>query len=243
MRTPFPNNQIPQSRIDPVSKSIIDYVQASDRTERSGDRAPGTSAYVRNNYISAGTTIIAEQQVQCQGRPGAHLQAEDLVLLRAHPGEGPVRPHRRSRSALALAGNPGYNRSDVYRISHDYTLSPTLLNRFYAGGNNWEQNHGSFATYSGAPQSQGIPTPSTGWKSKGICIPNYPDCNDDFPQVNFSNSEFTAWGVAAPNGSDNIVVEFHDDMTKTTARIRSSGATSTTTPTTTGSDCRTSRGT
>ncbi len=34
--------------------------------------------------------------------------------------------------------------------------------------------------------------------------------------MNFTNSEFTNWGVAAPNGSDNIVVEFHDDMTKTT---------------------------
>ena len=61
-------------------------------------------------------------------------------------------------------------------------------------------------------------TVSTGWKEKGICIPNYPDCNLDFPQVNFSNSEFTNWGQPAPNGSDNIVVEFHDDMTKSMGR-------------------------
>jgi hypothetical protein len=106
----------------------------------------------------------------------------------------------------------------VYRVSHDYTISPTFLNRFYAGGNNWSQNHGSFATFSGAPQAQGLITTDKGWKSQGICIPNYPDCNVDFPQVNFSNSEFTNWGQPAPNGSDNIVVEFHDDMTKTSGK-------------------------
>jgi len=86
------------------------------------------------------------------------------------------------------------------------------MNRFYAGGNNWEQNHGAFDTYSGAPLATGLQTTATGWKSKNL-HPNYPDCNDNFRRINFTNSEFTNWGVAAPNGSDNIVVEFHDDMT------------------------------
>ena len=114
-----------------------------------------------------------------------------------------------------LGGNPGYNRSDVYRISHDWTISPTFLNRFYAGGNNWQQNHGGYGTLTGTPLSWGLPTQPVGWKSKGICIPNYPDCNANFPLISFSGGEFTNWGVPLPNGSDNIVVEFHDDMTKT----------------------------
>jgi len=50
-----------------------------------------------------------------------------------------------------VAWTPGYKQSDVYRISHDWTISPTFLNRFYAGGNNCPQNHGSSATYSGGP--------------------------------------------------------------------------------------------
>jgi hypothetical protein len=214
-RTPFPNNQIPQSRIDPVSKSIIGYVQPLLQSNVSG-LVPGTTGYTRNNYLSNGTSISPNNKFSGRGDQVLTSKQKISFFFERTREQDLYGPTGAPGLPSPLAGNPGYNRSDVYRISYDYALSPTLLNRFYAGGNNWEQNHGSFATFSGAPQSQGIPTTSTGWKSKGICIPNYPDCNDDFPQVTFSNSEFTAWGVAAPNGSDNIVVEFHDDMTKTT---------------------------
>ena len=212
VRTPFANNQIPQSRIDPISQSIINYVKPLMAPNVPG-LVPGTSAYVRNNYISAGSSISPNNKYSIKGDQVLtskqrisfffeRTREQDLYGATGAPG-----------LPSPLAGNPGYNRSDVYRLSYDYTLTPTLLNRVYAGGNNWEQNHGSFATWSGSPQAQGIPTTSSDWKSKGICIPNYPDCRDDFPQINFTNSEFTSWGVAAPNGSDNIVVELHDDMT------------------------------
>ena len=212
VRTPFPNNQIPQARIDPISQEIVNYVKPLIAPNVPGLVA-GTSAYVRNNYVSAGSSISpnnkysikADQTITSKQRLSFFFERtreQDLYGPTGAPG-----------LPEPLAGNPGYNRSDVYRLSYDYTFTPTLMNRFYAGGNNWEQNHGAYDTYSGAPQAQGLPTISTGWKNK-ICIPNYPDCNDDFPQVNFTNSEFTNWGVAAPNGSDNIVVEFHDDMTK-----------------------------
>ena len=214
-RTPFSNNQIPQSRFDPISKSIIGFVQPLLQANVAG-LAPGTSAYARNNYLSAGSTIAPNNKFSAKGDQVLTSKQRVSFFFGRTRQKDLYGPTGAPGLPKPLAGNPGYNRSDVYRISHDYTISPTLLNRFYAGGNNWEQNHGSYATYSGAPQAQGIPTTPTGWKSKGICIPNYPDCNVNFPQVNFSNSEFTNWGVAAPNGSDNIVVEFHDDMTKTT---------------------------
>ena len=213
VRTPFPNNQIPQSRIDPISQEIINYVKPLLVPNVPGT-VPGTSAYVRNNYLSAGTSISPNNKYSVKGDQVLTSKQRLSFFFertREHDLFGP--DGAASSLPEPLGGNPGYNRSDVYRLSWDYTLSPTLLNRFYAGGNNWEQNHGAFDTYSGAPESQGLPTISTGWKSK-VCIPNYPDCNDDFPQINFTNSEFTNWGVAAPNGSDNIVVEFHDDMTK-----------------------------
>jgi hypothetical protein len=212
-RTPFANNQIPQSRIDPISKSIVSYVQPMLSPNVPGT-TPGTSAYVRNNYTSAGSSISPNNKYSIKGDQVLTSKQRISFFFERTRQQDLYGPTGAPGLPSPLAGNPGYNRSDVYRISHDYTISPNLLNRFYAGGNNWEQNHGSFATFSGAPQAQGIPTQPTGWKTKGICIPNYPDCNDDFPQVNFANSEFTSWGVAAPNGSDNIVVEFHDDMTK-----------------------------
>jgi hypothetical protein len=213
VRTPFPNNQIPQGRIDPITQSIINY--AKPLLVPNVAAAPGTSTYVRNNYLSAGTSISPDNKYSVKGDQIITSKQRISFFFertREHDLYGPNGAP--SALPIPLGGNPGYNRSDVYRISYDYTITPTLLNRFYAGGNNWEQNHGSYATYSGAPQAHGLQTQPVSWQSKGICIPNYPACGDDFPQVTFTNSEFTAWGVAAPNGSDNIVVEFHDDMTK-----------------------------
>jgi hypothetical protein len=210
-RTPFPNNQIPQSQFDPVAKAIMNFAQPYVQPNIPG-LVPGTSAYVRNNAVSYGTgqqpnnkySIKADQVITSKQKVAflfSRTREQDL-------GCG----NSTCTLPFPLSGNPGYNRADVYRLSYDYTLSPTLLNRLYAGGNNWRQNHGAYTTYSGAPQSDGIPTQATGWKQKGICIPNWPDCNDNFPIENFSN--FQTWGGGAPNGSDNIVVEFRDDMTK-----------------------------
>src|SRR5215471_7728757 len=210
-RMPFPDNQIPQSQFDPVAKAIAAYVQPLAQPNVPG-LVPGTSAYVRNNAISFGTSqfpnnkysIKADQVITAKQKVAFLFSRTREQDLGAGIGT-PTLP-------IPLSGNPGYNRSDVYRLSYDYTLSPTWLNRFYAGGNNWRQNHGALTTFSGAPQSDGIPTQSMGWKDRGICVPNWPDCNLNFPMENFSN--FQQWGGGAPNGSDNIVVEFRDDMTK-----------------------------
>jgi len=211
-RTPFPNNQIPQSQIDTVSKAIMAYAQPLVKPNVPGI-VPGTYGYVRNNAISYGTNqypnnkySIKADQVLTSKQKIAFLFGRTREKDLGGGNATPTLP-------IPLSGNPGYNQSDIYRISHDYTLSPTWLNRFYAGGNNWRQNHGSYTTYKDAPQSDGIPTTSTGWKEKGICVPNFPDCNMAFPIIAFQNTT-TTWGVGAPNGSDNIVVEFRDDMTK-----------------------------
>jgi Carboxypeptidase regulatory-like domain len=211
-RLPFPNNQIPQSRIDPIAKSIINYVEPILKPNVAA--VAGTSGYVRNNYTSAGSSISPNNKFSIKGDQVLNSKQRISFFFERTREQDLYGPTGAPGLPAPLSGSPGYNRSDVYRISHDWTISPTLVNRFYAGGNNWEQNHGSFGTFSGSPQSQGLQTVSTGWKEKGICIPNYPDCNLDFPQVNWSNSEFTNWGQPAPNGSDNIVVEFHDDLTK-----------------------------
>ena len=213
VRTPFPNNQVPQSRIDPVAQAILSFVQPLV-VPNVPNLQPGASAYVRNNYVSTGTTLApnnkysikADQLLTSKQRVSFFFErTREYDQLGANGPTGLPVP---------LSGNPGFNRSDVYRISYDYTLTPTLLNRFYAGGNNWEQNHASAGTTNSATQAWGLQTSSINWKQKGICIPGYPNCNADFPVISFG-SDFTSWGVAAPNGSDNIVVEFHDDMTKT----------------------------
>lgn len=213
-RTPFPNNQIPQARFDPVAVPILNYVKPLLTPNVSGLKA-GTSGYVRNNYLSNGTTIAPNNKWSAKGDQLLTSKQRMSFFFERTRQKDDFGPTGAPGLPKPLGGNPGYNRSDVYRISHDYTISPTLINRFYAGGNNWEQNHGSYSTLTGTPLSWGLPTQSDGWKAKGICIPNYPDCNAGFPQVNFGG-EFTTWGIPLPNGSDNIVVEFHDDMTKVT---------------------------
>jgi hypothetical protein len=156
VRTPFPNNQIPQGQFDPVAKAIMGYVQPLAKPNVPG-LVPGTSGYVRNNAVSYGTSqfpnnkysIKADQVITSKQRIGFLFSRTREQDLGAGIGT-PTLP-------IPLSGNPGYNRSDVYRMSYDYTISPTWLNRAYAGGNNWRQNHGAYSTFKDAPQSDGIP--------------------------------------------------------------------------------------
>ena len=104
---------------------------------------PGTSGYVRNNYISAGTTISPNNKYSVKGDQVLTSKQRISFFFERTREQDLYGPTGAPGLPEPLAGNPGYNRSDVYRLSYDYTLTPTLLNRFYAGGNNWEQNHGS----------------------------------------------------------------------------------------------------
>ena len=183
-RTPFPNNQIPQTQFDPVAKAIMGYVQPLLKPNVAG-LVPGTSAYVRNNDVSYGTPSFRTTSTASR-RDQVLTSKQRIAFLFSRTRQRIwVRQRRLRTLPFPLSGNPGYNQSDVYRISYDYTISPTLLNRFYAGGNNWRQNHGAYYHLSGAPQATEFPPQSTGWKEKGICIPNWPDCNLNFPHREF----------------------------------------------------------
>jgi hypothetical protein len=92
--------------------------------------------------------------------------------------------------------------TDVVRFSWDWSLSPTKLNRFYAGGNNWRQDHKPPQEYIG------------NWKSK-FCLGNVPDCNDNLVNL-FSGgtgNNYSTWGGQADNGSENTVYAYNDDFT------------------------------
>ncbi len=212
-RTPFPNNQIPVADFDPVAKAIVNYVQPLAQPNVAG-LIPGTSAYVRNNAISFGTAQNPDNKYSIKGDQVLTSKQKLAFLFNRTREYDTGCGNSTCTLPFPLSGNPGYNRSDVYRLSYDYTLTPTLLNRFYAGGNNWSQNHGAYTTFSGTPLATGIPTQSVGWQSKGICIPNYPACNDNLPISVFTDGSASQIGNGAPNGSDNIVVEFRDDLTK-----------------------------
>jgi hypothetical protein len=133
---------------------------------------PGTSAYVRNNYISTGTTVspsdrysfkVDETLSSKHHISFLHNRYNDQLAFGAN---GPV------GLPVPLSGALGYNRAHVYRGSWDYTISPTFLNRFYGGFNDWREDHGSPGTVTGTAMSAGLATISKGWKEQGMCIPN-----------------------------------------------------------------------
>src|SRR6185369_2837803 len=57
VRTPFPNNTIPQARFDPLSKKILDIAQSSMTSNLRKDVVPGTPAYWLENYYQNGTSV------------------------------------------------------------------------------------------------------------------------------------------------------------------------------------------
>ena len=200
-RQPFANNQIPQARFDSFSKVVMPYLQAAKPNVAA---TPGTSGYVRNNYISYGVSLTPFNKESV--KLDHYLTPKQRLAF--YFGRTEKTDTAGSLGAPGLPGllnnfQAGWRNSDVYRLSWDYTITPRLLNRFNTGGNNWRESHQNVA------QGQG-------WKDK-VCMKNVADCDVDLTLVDFGG-EFNLMSGYASNGSDNIVVEFNDDMTRISGR-------------------------
>ncbi len=202
-RQPFPNNQVPSARFDPNSVKLMQVFQGGPGgvLKANNNSRPGTSEYVRSNYlITQGVELNPWTKFDIKG---------DHIFNEKHRLSGFFGYHRIFKNpGAAGAPNqlPGYytayndsqNLSDVYRMSWDWTIRPTLLNRFYAGGNNWRESHFH-------------PNEILGnWKDK-FCLQNVPLCNNNLSGLGFS--EYTGWGGPSRNGSENTVYSFHNDLT------------------------------
>jgi hypothetical protein len=204
VRTPFANNIVPKSQFDPLTlKAIAAFQGGGGVLKPNVGASPGQLAYVRNNYIiTSGTEISPQNKYSLKG--DHNLGSKDrfsgyIGWNRTYALPGPNGPR-------TLPGNySNYNdvqrTSDVYRFSWDRTIRPNLLNRFYAGGNNWQENHDPI---------QATVKSGTHWKDK-VCLPNAPDCDQNL--VNLRFSEYSDWGGPANNGSENDLMAFNDDLT------------------------------
>src|SRR3954454_10462293 len=204
VRDPFANNLVPKSLFDPLGQKALAAFQGGGGVLKPNvGAAPGQLAYVRNNYIiTSGTEISPQNKYSVKG--DHNLGTKDrfsgyIGWNRTYALPGPNGPR-------TLPGNySNYNdvqrTSDVYRFSWDRTFSPNLLNRFYAGGNNWQENHDPI---------QATIKSGTSWKDK-VCLPNVPDCDQNL--VNLRFSEYSDWGGPANNGSENDIMAFNDDLT------------------------------
>jgi hypothetical protein len=203
-RAVFPNNQIPKSLFNPAAVQALGVFQSSGALAPNNGATPGTAAYVNNNYlITNGSnvqpvnkfSIKGDQIISSKQRISGYYGYDRESVV---PGpEGPA-----TLPGLYTNYNDLQQASDVFRMSWDWTISPNKLNHFYAGGNNWRQNHNPPQEYTG------------NWKSK-FCLGNVPDCDQNLVNL-FSGGtgdNYTTWGGQANNGSENTVYGFNDDFT------------------------------
>jgi hypothetical protein len=212
-RTPFPGNKIPQSQFSGAAQQALSVFagQTGLITPNVGT-APGTAGYVTNNYsITSGTNV---QPVNKWSIKGDHVFNEKHRISgyygydRESVEPGPDGPP--NLPGLWSNFNDTTQNSDVLRFSWDWTISPTKVNHFYAGGNNWRQNHDPTQAKIG------------NWKDK-FCLNNVPDCDQNLVNFSFSNGYFGQYqlgitfqnqiGGNANNGSENTIYSYNDDFT------------------------------
>ncbi|MEZ5398051.1 MAG: carboxypeptidase regulatory-like domain-containing protein [Bryobacteraceae bacterium] len=184
VRDPFPNNQIPVSMFSKTAQQIAAFGK-DVQPNRGG--APGTSGYVRQNYIVNGGTLVTptdKWSVKGDQMIGANHRLGFLWNLTAFDNKpGPAGP-----PGLPIPLWNGAVQSwdtEAFRWSHDWTVSPTMINHLSFAFNRFIKD--SYSANVGG-----------NWKDK-ICIKNVIDCNENFPTINFT--EFNTWGSASHNGT------------------------------------------
>ncbi|HXJ39637.1 MAG TPA: carboxypeptidase-like regulatory domain-containing protein, partial [Bryobacteraceae bacterium] len=180
-RQVFPGNLIPKSLFSGVMQNALNVFQAgAGPLKPNNGAAPGTIDYISNNYrVTNGTSV---NPVNKWSVKGDHIFNDkhrisgyygyDREFVRPGP-DGPA-----TLPGLYTSFNDLVQASDVIRFSWDWTFSPTKLNHFYSGGNNWRQDHHPPQEYMG------------NWKSK-FCMGNVPDCNDNLVSFFQNNTGFS----------------------------------------------------
>jgi len=213
VRDPFPGNIIPQARFDPVVVPILNYVKTI-LAPNVPNLVPGTSGYVRQNFFSTGTSSSPSNRWSAKIDQSVGTKHHLSYLMNRYRDNSVAGANGPPGLPSPIGGfNTGFNATQVYRGTWDYTIAPTLVSRFYGGFNYFREDHGSAAISADSPQSEGFSglLPAGYWKSKGICIPNYPVCAN-FPII--TTGDFAGLGTNGPNGSDRLVFELHEDITK-----------------------------
>jgi hypothetical protein len=196
VRDAFAGNQIPISRFSAISQTVLPYGQKV--TPNRPGIVPGTLGWVSNNYVSnSGITESPTDKGSVkidQNFGSSHHLGFFYNRTGFSSQPGPSGPS--GLPEPLWNGSVSQFDAALYRLSHDWTLSPRLVNHFSIGGNTFSKN-----SYS----------PNTGlnWKDK-VCIKNAVDCNVNFPNISFT--EFTTWGGTAYNGTEQPSWSLKDDL-------------------------------
>jgi hypothetical protein len=195
IRQPFAGNLIPANRISPFAKQWASFAQPV-RPNRGA--APGTSDYVRNNYVASGGSVVSPQNKYSLKVDHSLGARQKLAFFYNNSN---------FNQALGPGGPPGLPlplwdgqvqtfETEAFRMTHDFTLTPRLLNHFSIGGNYF------YKVSSSANVDQN-------WKDR-LCMKNVPDCNINFAAATFS--EFSNWGATSYNGTEQPLWAIKEDL-------------------------------
>ena len=199
-RQPFPGNQIPQGRFSPLSRNYVNLVR--DLLKPNNGAAPGTSDYVRNNYINNVGTAL-DPWTKWSIKADHSFGQNDRVSYLYNHGL-----HERVPGPEGFPGMPtilNNNRHDIqnsnfHRATYDKVITPNVVNHMFGGLNMMKDDHYA-VTLDGA------------WEQKGICLKGAWNCNRNLLIAEFS--DYSTWVARAYDGSENFAFSFGDDLTIT----------------------------
>ncbi len=197
IRDPFPGNIIPVQKFSAVSSQYVAIAKTVLLPNRAGI-VPGTIGYISNNFVSGGGSS-AESTTKVSAKVDHSITPKHHLSYLFNRGSDLLQPGASGPAGLPVPFNSFLQSSfaaDLHRINYDWTISPRVFNHFSLGFNTF--NKDSFSTNVGK-----------NWKSK-VCILNAVDCNVNLGNVAFS--EFSGWGGAADNGTEQPRRTFKDDL-------------------------------
>jgi hypothetical protein len=195
VRTAFAGNKIPASMMSTFAKQMAPFAKVAT-PNRGG--VPGTSAYVRNNYITTtGTTVNPTDKGSVRVDHAINDKQRIALFASDTANRQEVGPGGPPGLPIPLyTGQATTFDSTTYRATHTWSITPRLLN-YLSGGYNY------FAKDAASPNAHG------GWKDK-VCLKSAIDCDVNFPTVSFS--EFAGWGSSADNGTFQPLFSIKNDL-------------------------------
>ena len=130
----------PMLRFSAVSQQVLAFAQAA--TPNRPGLVPGTSAWVRSNYVVTGGTTTSPTN-KISGKVDQNLGYKhhlSFFVNRTVFDSGPGPSGVVGLPQPLWNGSVSHFEASDYRLSHDWTVTPRLLNHFSVGGNTFFKN-------------------------------------------------------------------------------------------------------
>ncbi len=196
IRDPFPGNRIPVERFSTVARQYLALARSTLVPNRGG--APGTLAYVTNNFLSQGGSTKEVTNKFSLKIDHSLSSSHRLSYMFNRVG------NEREPGPGGATGLPGVfntfqkntNDADLHRATWDW-IGSRLVNHLTFGANTFNKNAFS-------------PNVERDWRDT-VCIPNAVDCDANMGIIGFS--ELATWGGSSYNGTEQPRLTVKNDTT------------------------------